>query len=272
MKNTIVLMMMATAFTLFISCNTDKQKSEMKSEQKTEKTVKSKKKDCDNVHWSHHKGEHGPENWENLCEGFSACGGDAQSPIDITETQPNESLNPIEFNYGKTKTSIINNGHTVQFNVDEGSTIVIDGKGYDLLQFHYHATSEHTYNGDYFPLEVHFVHKHSDTDLAVVGIMYDKGEANELFSRFLQHFPKDKGEYNSDEVLALSKILPKNKSDDHYSGSLTTPPCSEVVSWFMLQKPLKASQEQIDKFSKILDKNFRPVQKTNGRKVYSFNE
>ncbi len=272
MKKTHILLAMATALTMLVSCNTAKQKNEMKSEQKKETPEHAKKKDCSDVHWSHHKGEHGPENWENLCEGFSACGGDAQSPIDISETQPNESLNPIGFNYGKTKTSIINNGHTVQFNVDEGSTIVIDDKKYDLLQFHYHATSEHTYNGNYYPLEVHFVHKHSDTDLAVVGIMYDKGEANELFSRFLKHFPKEKGEYNSDELIDLSKILPKDKSYYHYSGSLTTPPCSEVVSWFMLQKPLKASQDQIDNFSKILDKNFRPIQKTNGRKVYSFTE
>ncbi|ALO14500.1 Carbonic anhydrase precursor [Salinivirga cyanobacteriivorans] len=276
MKKTIMLVPVLFVFiAIFMTCdNKTNNHKDVKHSKETKEEMKKEtaKKDCDQVHWSHHKGEHGPENWANLCEGFKDCNGEKQSPIDIKEAVKGEDLKPLEFEYGKTKVNIINNGHTVQFNIDKGSSMMVDGKKYDLLQFHYHATSEHTIKGEYSPLEVHFVHRHADDDFAVLGIMYEEGEANDLFNKYLKHFPADKGEYTSDEKFDLDALLPDNLSYYHYGGSLTTPPCSEVVSWYLLQNPLRASQEQIKDFSEILDKNFRPIQELNGRTIYKFGE
>ncbi|NPA44095.1 MAG: carbonic anhydrase family protein, partial [Chlorobi bacterium] len=141
-----------------------------------------------------------------------------------------------------------------------------------LLQFHYHALSEHTVNGKYFPLEVHFVHMHSDTDFVVLGVMIEEGAENELFKSYLDKFPTEKGEYKSENKINLMSLLPENKSYFNYKGSLTTPPCTEVVDWYVLQNSIYASKEQIEKFSQILNDNYRPVQALNGRKVYSFKE
>lgn len=257
---------------IMMSCDGDspRQDTIKKDHAKTEQVNKEHGHDA--PHWSHHVGENGPANWSHLCDGFKDCAGQVQSPIDIKDAKTNATLKPIDFHYGETKASIINNGHTVQFNVDPGSYIMVDGKKYDLLQFHYHATSEHTINGEYSPIEVHFVHKLADTALAVVGIMYEKGDVNKLFEKYLQYFPKEIGEWISKEKFNLAEILPENKSYYYYSGSLTTPPCSEVVSWFLLKNTLTASEEQIKEFSAILDKNFRPIQATNRRKIYEYNE
>lgn len=255
------IVMMMVAMALLVSCNNSQKK-------------KTEKKSCDGVHWSHHAGEDGPANWKNLCDGFTDCGGSAQSPIDIASENAviGEKLVAPEFKYGNSKVDIINNGHTVQFNVDKGSAVNLNGKAYQLLQFHYHALSEHTINGKHAPLEVHFVHKHSDTDFAVLGIMIVEGAKNELFEKYLNQFPVKKGVYKSDDLIDLFGLFPANKSYYYYSGSLTTPPCSEVVSWYVLKNPVEASAEQIAKFSKILHDNYRPVMPLNNRKVSIFNE
>lgn len=266
----ILLSLIIAGFFLFgTACNDEAKKTENNTTDTTaEKTEV--KKDCDDVHWSHHQGEEGPENWANLCEGFSACGGNAQSPIDIVTANAvlDESLAALEFNYGYSPVEVINNGHTVQFNTSGDNSMNIGDKNYKLLQFHYHALSEHTINGEHSALEVHFVHKLSDTDLAVIGIMIEEGEESPLFAKYLSNLPDKDGKYVAeDDSLELISLLPEDKSYFHYKGSLTTPPCSEVVSWYVLKTPLTASAEQIEQFSAILDNNYRPVMPLNGREL-----
>ncbi|NPA44306.1 MAG: carbonic anhydrase family protein, partial [Chlorobi bacterium] len=157
--NVLTTVFFLMVFSVFISCNSTEENTN-KPKTDVEEHAHSDKKDCDGVHWSHHKGEDGPEKWNTLCEGFSACGGNAQSPINfVTDSiSENSDLQAIKFEYGETTTDIINNLHTIQFNVSDSNSIELNGKDYKLLQFHYHALSEHTVNGKYFPLEVHFVH------------------------------------------------------------------------------------------------------------------
>lgn len=231
-------------------------------------------KDCNDVHWSYHEGKDGPENWKNLCDGFAACGGQSQSPINIitNETTKGDNLTALKLHYDSSKVDIAKNGTAIQFNTSGNNTITIGDKKYKLLQFHYHAKSEHTINGKHFPIEVHIVNKYSDSDYAILGIMFQEGEDNELFTEFLSHFPVHISEYVSERTIDVKKLLPPDLSYYYYKGSLTTPPCSEVVHWYILKTPRTASMEQIGKFRKILNNNFRPVMPLNDRKVLSFEE
>jgi len=271
MKKITIISIILLSLIVIVSCSNEQKKANNTHEISPKNQV-TNKKDCNNVHWSHHKGHDGPENWKNLCEGFSDCGGNSQSPIDINNAEIDQELKALDFNYNKTNVDIINNEHTVQFNVDKGNKVNLNGKEYELLQFHYHALSEHTINGKHYPIEVHFVHKHSDNDLAVLGVMFVEGKKNELFEKYLDKFPTEKGEYKSGETIDLLNLFPENKSYFYYNGSLTTPPCTEIVNWYVLKNPVEASKEQIEKFSKILNNNYRPVQALNGRTVKLYKE
>ncbi|MDX9791724.1 MAG: carbonic anhydrase family protein, partial [Candidatus Kapabacteria bacterium] len=177
-------------------------------------------------------------------------------------------LPDLEFNYSTTSTQIENDGHAIKFICDGGSSLKIGEMNYQLLELHYHSASEHQIEGQNYPLEVHFVHKASETDLAVVGIIFEEGAENELFSRFLSNFPLEKGSYSDKSMINLIELIPENKSYYHYEGSLTTPPCSETVSWYVLKERLTASAEQITQFSAILKNNYRYVQNLYGRVIY----
>ncbi len=264
MKPTFKLIAVTALFLVFSACGKNQG----------DDAKKNTKDDCSDVHWSHHEGADGPANWQNLCDGFADCGGQAQSPIDIVtkDAAADADLSAPEFRYGTSPVAIINNGHTVQFNISGDNEVTLNGKVYKLLQFHFHAKSEHTIDGKQYPLEVHFVHKHSDSDFAVLGVMYEKGAENALLKKYLAHFPKTKGDYQADESIDLASLFPEDKSYYHYNGSLTTPPCSEVVSWYVLKTPVTASAEQLDAFAEILDNNYRPVMPLNNRTVKVFNQ
>lgn len=271
MKKKLFISILSIAMIGFLFSCAEPSEGEQATSENTHEVKPGPDSDCDGIHWSHHEGETGPENWKDLCSGFSACGGQSQSPIDIISDQTSQSdeLSAINLGYETSKVEIINNGHTVQFNVTGNNTMSIGEKDYQLLQFHYHTVSEHTINGNHSPVEVHFVHKYSDSDFAVLGIMFEAGKAYELFTSYLDDFPVTEGKYTSDETINLSSIVPTDLSYFYYKGSLTTPPCSEVVNWYVLKTPLKASKEQIDKFSNILKDNYRPIMPLNGRKVLS---
>jgi len=133
------------------------------------------------VHWSY-EGEAGPEHWGELSHDFAACSeGKEQSPIDVPGTA---TVNPADltFNYQPTAVNILNNGHTIQVNYDVGSSLEVDGTTYNLLQLHFHATSEHTVGGKYSDMEMHLVHQSADGGYAVVGVMINRGAENAAFA------------------------------------------------------------------------------------------
>jgi len=260
MKNLFKLFLLAIVFSVsFSSC-------EKKTEEKTIPT------DCTNIHWKY-TGEEGPAHWKDLCTGYAECGGETQSPINITGATENASLSAIAFNYTSTTVEIENNSHTVEFVCDPGSKLTIGGTEYELLQFHYHGLSEHEVDGNHYPLEMHFVNKASESNYAVIGLFIEEGAENPLFTSFLSHFPHEEGTYEDHEThIDLSSLFPDDKSYYNYSGSLTTPPCSEVVNWYVLKNTVTASEAQITEFQAILHDNYRPIQNLNGRTISMFNE
>jgi carbonic anhydrase len=149
--------------------------------------------------------------------------------------------------------------------------MTVDGKVYALVQFHFHAPSEHTVDGDHFPMEVHFVHAAEDGALAVVGVLAEEGTENQGFAPLWPQLMKGPGMRSIVEVpaeFAQLAFLGEATGAFHYMGSLTTPPCTEGVSWYIRRTPTQFSAEQIAAFTKMYDNNNRPVQPLNSRVVY----
>lgn len=217
----------------------------------------------------------GPACWNSVCS-EGQCFGDAQSPVNIAGWVESTTLPSISYSAGITKANIVNIGHTVQFNMDPG-TFSTFGKtfnnlydDYTLGQFHFHANSEHQVNGNYAPLEMHMVHRSIwENKYLVVSVLFEEGEENPFLKRFLPRIPaaKDGTYVNADSTFRAYDILPENKSFYHYSGSLTTPPCSEVVTWVIMENPVEASEAQFAAFEQIMHENFRPIQNLNGRTI-----
>ena len=216
-------------------------------------------------HWGY-EGEHGPEHWGHMSGEYKACSeGKTQSPIDLTNATA-EELADITFDYKASKLNVVNNGHTVQVNYDNGSSISVNGSQYNLLQFHFHTPSEHTVNGKFYGNEMHIVHKNDKGELAVVGVLIEKGEENAAYKAIWSNLPKKADEKKSVAVdINAADLLPKEKEYFTYMGSLTTPPCSENVRWIVLQTPIQMSEGQIAEIQKIMHKNNRPVQKLHDR-------
>ena len=220
-------------------------------------------------HWSYEaEGETSPAMWGELSPEYALCGtGKTQSPIDILTTVATD-VSDIAFTYLPSALTIFNNGHTVQVNYDEGSEIVYNEHTFPLAQFHVHHPSEHTLNGEAFPLEMHFVHKDADGNLAVVGVLVKEGAENPAYADFIANLPTEETEPTTlDYTVNALDMMPTEKTYYTYSGSLTTPPCSEGVRWLLLTTPIELSAEQIESIATIFEHNARPTQALNARDV-----
>ena len=219
------------------------------------------------THWGY-EGPQAPEHWSSLDPGFAVCGdGREQSPIDLTGAE-REALSEIGFEYAPSPISILNTGNTIQVDYQAGSGIVLDGTRYGLVQFHFHHRSEHTVDGADFPLELHLVHADADGALAVVGVFLEEGAANEALAPVWRHLPAEAGPAALVAgMVDANALLPERRTTWRYPGSLTTPPCSEGVSWLMMTEPVTASREQIEAFGALFPINNRPVQPLNGRRL-----
>ena len=225
--------------------------------------------DC-NKAWSYHQEETGPARWAQLCKEYAPCAGAFQSPVDINHPEPDERLKPLEFHYGTSQPECIYNGYSWQCEVEGGHSLNIRGRNYRLLQFHFHSPAEHTHEGNAFPLEVHFVHQAEDGQIAVLGVWYREGEAAPFFTRHLDKVMQAPQQTLKTGETNLKSLLPADKSYFYYTGSLTTPPCSEGVGWYFLRQPATASKSQLNALAKLLQGNNRPVMPINGRTMKVF--
>jgi carbonic anhydrase len=214
-------------------------------------------------------GATGPEHWGELNPEFAPCAtGKQQSPIDITHPH-RAQLPPIQFAYHTSPLEIINNGHSIQVNYAPGSTMTVDGKTYELVQFHFHHPSEEEINGHRYDMVAHLVHKSKEGKLRVVAVLIKEGNPNQLISTLWDNLPSEKDkELDLDRIeVNAADLLPANHKYYTFAGSLTTPPCSEGVTWYVLETPISLSKAQIDKFAGIYPRDVRPVQPLDGRVV-----
>jgi carbonic anhydrase len=216
-----------------------------------------------------YSGSGGPAHWGELSPQFAPCKtGHHQSPINIVDAQ-SADLPEIQFDYKPSALHIINNGHTIEIIYAPGSFITVGDKRYELKQFHFHHPSEETIKGKRYPMEVHLVHSDSAGNLAVLSVLLDEGSANPLVETLWGLAPKTAGPEKVDDNVQINAadLLPANQSYFTFDGSLTTPPCTEGVSWFVLKAPVTISKNQVAVFSKIYPYDERPTQSLNDRKV-----
>lgn len=221
-------------------------------------------------HWTY-KGAAGPADWGDLDPAFAVCRtGAQQSPIDLAHAIPTEIAAGSVKWQPASQAVILNNGHTIQVNTPDAGTLVLDANPYTLAQFHFHHGSEHTVDGVKFPMEAHFVHKAADgKSLTVLGVFIVEGDANSTLTSLWAAMPEEEGEKPLKGSVDPRGLLPAAMTAYRYEGSLTTPPCSEIVNWVVLKEPITASQAQVAAFAKLFPDNARPVQALNRRFILS---
>lgn len=223
--------------------------------------------------WSY-EGAKGPEHWGDLDPAYSACrDGKAQSPIDIRNARKT-ALPALRFEYksGLLK-YLINNGKTIRVNYHdapgEGNSLIVGDMHYQLTQFHFHRPSEELIHGKPYEMVAHLMHQASDGKIAGVVVLLKTGNANTTVQRIWEHMPMAEGK--EEEISGVqvnpSGLLPRDLAYYTYQGSLTAPPCTEGVTWFVLKTPVEISSEQINAFARVYPHDVRPPQPLNGRVV-----
>jgi len=221
--------------------------------------------------WSY-EGEKGPAHWAELDPDYAACNaGKEQSPIDIGDAKK-AALPAIRFEYKSSALKhLINNGYTIRVNypVGNGNFLIVGGKRYELTQFHFHRPSEEYIHGKPYDMVAHLMHGASDGKVAGVAVLLKAGSANATVQRIWEHIPTAEGK--EEEITGVEMnpagLLPRDAAYYMYMGSLTAPPCTEGVTWFVLKTPVDVSSEEIDAFAKLYPHDVRPLQPLNGRIV-----
>lgn len=223
-------------------------------------------------HWGY-VGRAGAAHWGDLDKGFAECKlGKEQSPINIvTKKVQRSKLPPLKLTYQASDGELINNGHTIQIDLTDGGDAVFPSGDYKLVQFHFHTPSEEEINGKRFPLVAHLVHRNAAGNLAVIAILFKQGKENAALKNLFAGLPAKEGKEPLKTEFDASALLPTSLGYYSFKGSLTTPPCSEGVAWYVLRKPVELSAAQIEAFRKIFKMNARPVQPLNGRVVLESN-
>ncbi len=223
--------------------------------------------DEDSPHWRY-GGAENPTQWGQLSKDFALCEtGRDQSPINIKDAVLSTPAK-IDFDYKSSPLVVVNNGHTIQVNYAQGSFVTINREKYELIQFHFHTPSEHEINNKAAAMELHLVHRNEAGKLAVIGVLLTKGKENFLIKEVWENIPAThKTNAVNNVMINAANLLPSSKSYYSYTGSLTTPPCSEGVKWNIFVEPVTISEEQIEVFGKIYQVDARPIQPTNQRTI-----
>ncbi len=215
-----------------------------------------------------YRGKAGPARWSQLSPQYEACGkGRAQSPINIRQASKAE-LPALAFEYSVVPATVVNDGHMILVEVPGGNHLKVGDESYELVQINFHSPSEEQIDGKHKAMVAHFVHRNDAGQLAVVAVLLQTGKHNPAFQPVFSHLPRSR---QADPIgnleLDLAAMLPDSLKYYAYQGSLTTPPCSEGVSWMVLKNTVPVSKQQKTEFRRLFPRNVRPVQPLNGREV-----
>lgn len=222
---------------------------------------------AEDAHWSY-EGAHGPSHWGDIDPASRVCSlGTQQSPIAI-DGSIDAQLAPLQFAWARQPDTIVNNGHTIQLNFDEGGALTVGAERFTLVQFHFHHPSEHLINEKSYPMEAHFVHRNAAGSLGVIGVLITTGKPNPVFAEIIETMPRSEGQpVKADPEIDPNGLLPAERGYYRYFGSLTTPPCSETVDWFLLREPIEVAEGDVAAFAKLYPSNARPAQRLDRRFV-----
>ncbi len=220
------------------------------------------------AHWDY-LGVENPSHWGMLSKEYRACEtGNRQSPINITMTHHGDHHQKLEFHYQTSQLHEMNNGHTIQVSHVSGCRVDLNNHQYKLRQFHFHAPSEHHIEGKAFPMEMHLVHQDERGHVLVIAVMMETDATQPVLNKLWKWLPaQSEKEVSIPLELSLSNILPSNTHHYTYSGSLTTPPCTEGVQWIVLKEPMHITQHDVDQFVHIIGHNARPIQPLGNRHI-----
>ncbi|MDY7539907.1 carbonic anhydrase family protein [Undibacterium sp. RTI2.1] len=223
------------------------------------------------VQWSY-EGEGGPLNWGKISPANAKCdSGERQSPIDIRDGI-RVDLAPISFDYKPAGFRVTDTGHTIQVNLGPGNYITVNGRSFELVQFHFHKPAEERVNGKGFEMVVHLVHKDADGKLAILAVLIERGKPHSLVQSVWNNLPLEKNDsMQGPAAMDLNEILPAKRDYYTFMGSLTEPPCTEGVLWLVMKEPIEISAEQLAIFNRLYPMNARPIQKTSGRLIKESN-
>lgn len=206
---------------------------------------------------------------------YSTCGvGDNQAPVNITGAAITPRQSTVTARYPIAKPTFYNTGYAVQVNSEDSypGYVVIGNDQYPLVQFHFHAPSEHTINGVSYDAELHFVNVNPNGKAAVLTSLISVGAYSSEFQKVLDNVPTTGGAENSTSGVKLNPmgLLPSNRRAFFtYAGSLTTPPCSEGINFYVFKQPITISADQLAALKAIYAGNNRQTQDLNGRVVSS---
>ncbi|XP_039134926.1 alpha carbonic anhydrase 7-like [Dioscorea cayenensis subsp. rotundata] len=215
----------------------------------------------------------GNEEWKTCREGSE------QSPVDVNHKlmQIEKRNGSLITSYGSSDATMKNNGYEVILQWMNGTAghLLIEGKKFMLQQCHWHSPSEHTFNGQRYPLEMHMVHSSSEGEIAIIGVVYELGAADIFLSPKVMRNVKYLKDKQQDEVLMGSMLPPlieRTTPYYRYLGSLTTPPCSEGVVWSLVHDVQTVSLEQVKLIRAAINNinNARKIQPINGRSIYLY--
>ncbi len=202
-----------------------------------------------------------PAHWAEIDPAYKLCAtGHTQSPIDLVTAEMGASVGAsgdLTLDYGVAPSAVVEPGTTLQVRYPAGNQLTIGGQSYGLQQFHFHVPSEHWIDHRPHAMEIHWVHRSEAGDLAVLAVLVDAGRENPALEQLWRSL-------TDDTALAAfdgRSLLPHDLAHYRYSGSLTTPPCSEGVQWLVLSQPIQASAAQIARFTARYGPNVRPLQR-----------
>ena len=214
-----------------------------------------------------YEGKDGAADWGKLDRKFEACSiGSEQSPVDLRQPILAD-VGPLRIEWKAEAFDIENNGHTIEAEGHDMGGILLDGKPFELKQFHFHHPSEHALGGERTEMEAHFVHANQAGKLAVVGVLMKAGARNAEFAEIMSAAPGTEGKKTLAAPLNPAGLLPSDTKRFRYEGSLTTPPCSEGVRWFVFEQELSLSRDQLRAFANLYKVNTRSAQDAHGRRI-----
>lgn len=218
--------------------------------------------------WSY-SGNTGPDFWSKLGRGETSCGGQQQSPIEIrSEEAIAADLPPVFLDLQQFKPDIINNGHRIELTPrGNGGLTTYDGVDYKLMEIQFHMTSEHQVDDISYAMEAHFLHRSETGNWLALGVLFIESESNRVLQTILDRAPEDLGRAASNQVIDPMLLIPVDTRFFRYKGSMTSPPCTENVTWHIYKEPLGASKKQLEAFARLYPDNHRPLQELNRRYV-----